>query len=63
MQAKSDDEILTHYVLEQGCDPEDDKVRKLWKDTLGFAGYSLGIRIKELRQAIREVLANMCPMN
>lgn len=54
MKAKTDDEILTHYVLSQGMDPDNDEVRKVWKETLGFAGYNAGVRTEELKQAIKE---------
>lgn len=59
----TDDELLTHYILSQYCDPEQDEVRKAFKDTTGFGMYLLGVRFQELRQSIYEAFGELLPHN
>lgn len=55
-ESKTNDEILTHYILMAQGDPENDEMRKHWKETWGFAMYNLEVRAKELYQAIKKTL-------
>lgn len=59
----TDSELLTHYVLSQGCDPEQDEVRKIWKDSTGFKTYVLGVRFQQLGEAINEAFRKLLPHN
>lgn len=63
MKTQTDDELLTHYILFQGGDPEQDEVRKLWKDTHGYKAYVLRVRFEELGQSINEALKKLLPHN
>ncbi len=63
MTPKTEDEILTHYILSQGMDPENDEVREIWKGTYGYAAYNLSVRVDELKKVINQALNKIFPVN
>lgn len=52
MRPLTDDEILTNYIKDY--DDGSKELREAMRDTTGFKFYALGVRRKELKQAIEE---------
>lgn len=55
MTPKTEDEILTHYILSQGMDPENDELRANCNDTHGYSVYLFQVRVLELQAVMRQI--------